>query len=101
MAQANSASYPTVAPTGCLDNLECRKDAFGAYEGSKRNHVIASEAIHFSAHGTMDCFRLRSPSFGGLPAAVRSLRSKRRRVVAVAPRNDMTKYAFYSHSEDA
>jgi len=30
----------------------------------------------------MDCFRLRSPSFGGLPTR-RSLRSKRRRVVAL------------------
>src|ERR1043166_9796391 len=29
----------------------------------------------------LDCFRLRSPSFGGLPAR-RSLHSKRRRVVA-------------------
>ena len=31
----------------------------------------------------LDCFRLRSPSFGGLPTR-RSLRSKRRRVAALA-----------------
>jgi hypothetical protein len=46
------------------------------------------EAIHLCrATRGMDCFRLRSSSFGGLSAR-RSLRSKRRRVVADAPRND-------------
>ncbi len=53
-------------------------------------HCERSEAIHLSACAAMDCFRLRSPSFGGLPAQ-RSLRSKRRRVVAFAPRNDSGK----------
>jgi len=46
-----------------------------------------SNPASFAAAGKLDCFRLRSPSFGGLPTR-RSLRSKRRRVVAVAPRND-------------
>ncbi len=48
--------------------------------------VIASEAKQsiFSFADRMDCFRLRAKRFGGLPA-LRSLRSKRRRVVAVAP----------------
>src|SRR5689334_8049823 len=51
-------------------------------------HCERSEAIQLpSATRKLDCFRLRSPSFDGLPAR-RSLRSKRRRVVAVAPRND-------------
>src|SRR3989442_8366804 len=40
-----------------------------------------------SACGAMDCFRVRAGRFGGLPA-LRSLRSKRRRVVTIAPRND-------------
>src|SRR5262249_21040208 len=41
----------------------------------------------FAAARKLDCFRLRAKRFGGLPAR-RSLRSKRRRVVAFAPRND-------------
>src|SRR5437870_2932454 len=44
-------------------------------------HCERSEAIHLSADGTMDCFRLRARRFGGLPT-LRSLPSKRRRVVA-------------------
>jgi len=33
-------------------------------------HCERSEAIHASTRGKMDCFRLRSPSYGGQVAAL-------------------------------